>query len=95
MDRTLRNTIAVLVLTAFTAIAIFATVQLTAHLTGFSATSTAAAATVQNGYSNSSANGYNGDSQYGYGQNGSGQNSGQVLTCPATGCTASYCHAGR
>ncbi len=95
MDRTLRNTVAVLILTAFTAIAIFATVQLTGHLTGLSAT-TASAATVQTGYANNSSNGYAGDSQqYGYGRSGSGQNSGQVLTCPATGCTASYCHAGR
>jgi hypothetical protein len=87
MDRTLKNTIAVLVLTAFTALAIFGTVQLTARMTGISTVSSASASTVQNGYS---------DAQYGYGQSSSGQNSsGQVYQCPATGCTASYCHAGR
>jgi hypothetical protein len=28
-----------------------------------------------------------------YGQSGSGSSSGETLTCPATGCTASSCHA--
>ncbi len=92
MDRTLRNTIAVLVLTAFTALAIFGTVQLTARVTGIEAVSSANAATVQSGYG--------GDAQQ-YGSNGYGSDrygsssgsSGQVMTCPATGCTASYCHA--
>ena len=73
MDRTLRNTIAVLVVTLFTALAIFATVQLTARVTGLSAVSTAStvqAATVS-----------------------SQSTSGQTMTCPRTGCTATYCHA--
>ena len=34
MQRNLRNTVAVLLVTAFTALAIFATVQLTARVTG-------------------------------------------------------------
>jgi hypothetical protein len=91
VDRTLRNTIAVLVLTAFTALAIFGTVQLTARLTGVDSVSSASASTLQDTYYDESGSG-----QYGYAQNGTGQgNSGQTLTCPATGCTASYCHAGR
>jgi hypothetical protein len=91
MDRTLKNTIAVLVITVFTALAIFGTVQLTARVTGIDAVSSASAATLQTTYSSD-----DGSGQYGYGPNSSGQStSGQTLTCPATGCTASYCHAGR
>jgi hypothetical protein len=86
MDRTLRNTIAVLVLTAFTALAIFATVQLTVRITGVDTASAASYANAQGTYSG----------QYRSQQYGSSQNSsGQVYTCPATGCTASYCHNGR
>jgi hypothetical protein len=86
MDRTLKNTIAVLVLTAFTAMAIFATVQLTARVTGIDALSSASASTIQATYSD------NYESQR---YSSSQGNSGQVYTCPATGCTASYCHNGR
>ena len=92
MDRTLQNTIAVLVLTAFTALAIFGTVQLTARITGVDAVPSASASTLQTTYSDDYGSG-----QYGYGQSGTGQTgaSGETLTCPATGCTASYCHAAR
>ena len=101
-----RNTTAVLVLTLFTGLAVFTAIQLGGRLFG---TSTASAQTVssqtatgQSGSSatadpygdgdDSSGNGYgNGN---GYGQSGSGSSSGgQTYTCPATGCTASSCHA--
>ena len=81
MARNLRNTVTVLVLTAFTALAIFATVQLTARVTGISPTiSAASAATVQDSGT--------------WGQSTAGQaNSGQLMTCPRTGCSETYCHA--
>ena len=99
-----RNTTAVLVLTLFTGLAVFTAIQLGGRLFG---TSTASAQTVSSqtaaGQSGSSTTadpyGYGDDSSgngngNGYGQSGSGSSSGgQTYTCPATGCTASSCHA--
>jgi hypothetical protein len=82
MERTLRNTAAVLIVTVFTALTIFATVQLTARVTGISSLATAGATPT---YS-SSVNGA-------YASNVSQSGSGQTMTCPATGCTATSCHA--
>ena len=94
-----RNTAAVLVLTLFTGLAVFTAIQLGDRLFG---TSTASAQTV----TSQTATGQPGSSgaadQYGYGDgssgygnaNGSAGSSGaQTYTCPATGCTASSCHA--
>ena len=75
MNRTLRNTVAVLVLTAFTAIGVVATVQATGRIAG---TDTAAAAqsgqtAVQSASSSSVAQGYG----QAYGQSSSQQSSSQ------------------
>ncbi len=83
MQRNLRNTVAVLLVTVFTALAIFATVQLTARVTGIETVASAAATqtTVAS-------------DQYGTYQYTSGQtDSSQVMTCPRTGCSATSCHA--
>ena len=98
-----RNTAAVLVLTLFTGLAVFSAIQLGGRLFG---TSTASAQTMttqsvtgQSSGTAQSADKY-GSSQgysdpYGYGESsGTGSSSsGQTYTCPATGCTASSCHA--
>jgi hypothetical protein len=95
-----RNTTAVLVLTLFTGLAVFTAIQLGGRLFG---TSSASAQTV----SSQSAQTQSGSSSQGYtdpyGQSGSsagsgsgsssGSSTGQTYTCPATGCTASTCHA--
>ena len=105
----LRNTPAVLVLTIFTALAVFTAIQLGGRLFG---TSTASAQTVitqaaqsrssgGNGYGHGSGGaaetdpyGNSGGSSSAGGSSGSGSSSGgQTYTCPATGCTASTCHA--
>jgi len=102
-----RNTTAVLVVTLFTALAVFSAIQLGGRLFG---TSTASAQTVttQSARSQSgSTDGSQGNTDpYGqssgsdgqtysdpYGQSGSSSDTGQTYTCPATGCTASSCHA--
>jgi len=85
MRRNLRNTVAVLVVTTFTALAIFGTVQLSARMldaTSVSSGSAQAAPVSQQ---------YGGGYRYAAGQS----DTGQLLTCPATGCTASSCHAAR
>jgi len=98
-----RNTAAVLVLTLFTGLAVFSAVQLGGRLLGTPAAN-AQTVTTQAATSESSGSGYGqgspGSSQvysdpYGYGDaSGSGSSSsGQTYTCPATGCTASSCHA--
>jgi hypothetical protein len=101
-----RNTTAVLVVTLFTALAVFTAIQLGGRLFG---TPTASAQTVNtqsaqtqtqtqtgNGYSDGQSSGSEGYSDP-YGQSGSssdsGSSTGQTYTCPATGCTASTCHA--
>jgi hypothetical protein len=70
MNRTLRNTGALLLLTAVTCLAIYGTVQATAALTGVSGTPV-----VSSGGATSASG------------------SSATLTCPRTGCAASYCHA--
>ena len=98
-----RNTTAVLVLTLFTGLAVFTAIQLGGRLFG---TPTASARTVTtqsstgqsssgNGYGQSSSGGATQSDPNGYGSSsGSGSSSGgQTYTCPATGCTASTCHA--
>jgi hypothetical protein len=100
----MRNTTAVLVLTLFTGLAVFTAIQLGGRLfgtpTASARTLTTQSATGQSG--NGSGNGYGqssgGSTQSdpnGYGSSsGSGSSSGgQTYTCPATGCTASSCHA--
>ena len=78
MYRNLKNTLAVLLVTAFTALAIFGTVQLTGHLVGTTsiavATPIVTSATSADGYSDSTS-------------------SSGLLVCPATGCSAQSCHA--
>lgn len=93
MNRTLRNVVAVLVLTAFTAIAVVATVQATGRIVG---TDTATASTSQSVVPSGSS-----------GQSSAGQATGPggypmsvftpdangLMYCPRTGCSASSCHA--
>ncbi len=69
MYRHTKNTVAVLLVTAFTALAMYGTVQTTAVIAGLSGSPAGATATASN------ADG--------------------TMTCPRTGCTASYCHATR
>jgi hypothetical protein len=99
------NTVAVLVVTLLTALAVFTAVQLGGRLLG---TSTASAQTVTaqaaqshsgGGHGNGSGSGQGGGqsgSSSGAASGSSGSGSapgGESLTCPATGCTASSCHA--
>jgi hypothetical protein len=99
-----RNTAAVLVLTLFTGLAVFSAIQLGDRLFGTSTanaqTVTTQAATGQSSGEAQSADEYgddDGTSGYGNGygdSSGSGSSSsGETYTCPATGCTASSCHA--
>jgi hypothetical protein len=97
-----RNTTAVLVLTLFTGLAVFTAIQLGGRLFG---TPTASARTVTTqsstgrsssgtGYGQSSSGGAAQSDPNGYGgSSGSSSSGGQTYTCPATGCTASTCHA--
>ena len=73
MKRTFKNAAAVLVVTLFTAFAIFATVQLTGRILGPTATAAARTAPAKIAPDAAAA--------------------GEELVCPATGCTASSCHA--
>lgn len=75
MNRTLKNTIAVLLVTAFTVLAIVGTVQASTAVTGVRATTVSGRGT--------------------YAQGATGSTGSGTLTCPRTGCTASYCHAAR
>ena len=77
MNRSLKNTAAVLLATAMTALAIFGGVQLATVVAGAGAT-TAGATTTTQGVATAS---------------DVAQSSTTVLTCPRTGCTASTCHA--
>jgi hypothetical protein len=94
-----RNTSAVLVLTLFTGLAVFTVIQLGDRLFGTSTanaqTVTSQTATGQPGSSGTADQYGYGDGSSGYGDSsGSGSSSGgQTYTCPATGCTASSCHA--
>ena len=104
MNRTFRNTTAVLVLTVFTVLAVFAAVQLIGRVVGTpnaSAQTTGAqspGASSPAGTGQQDPNGYGqGSDAYGYGQSagnsGTQGSSDGTLTCPSTGCTASTCHA--
>ena len=108
MNNLFRNTAAVLVLTLFTGLAVFTAIQLGGRLFGTSTASaqtvTTQSATSTSGSSSGSSSGSTsgsssteqGSDTYGYGQSSggdSGSSSGQTYTCPATGCTASSCHA--
>ncbi len=113
-----RNTVAVLVVTLFTGLAVFSAIQLGGRLFGtpsasaqtISAQATQTQTSNGNGYSQSTDQyGYDQSSEHGelgydqssgsqgysdpYGQSGSSSDTGQTYTCPATGCTASSCHA--
>jgi hypothetical protein len=99
-----RNTSAVLVLTLFTGLAVFTAIQLGGRLfgapTASAQTVTTQSAVGQTGSSGATdAGGQSSDGAtqadpYGYGgSSGSDGSSGQTYTCPATGCTASTCHA--
>jgi hypothetical protein len=100
-----RNTTAVLVLTLFTGLAVFTAIQLGGRLFG---TPTASARTITSqaaqgqsggtsaGGSGQSSSGATQSDPYGSGSSSGGSASssgGQTYTCPATGCTASSCHA--
>ena len=76
-----------LVLTLFTVIAVFATVQLVGRIVG--TPNASAQTTAAQGPGVSSSAGATQQDPYGYGQ---GSSDG-TLTCPSTGCTASTCHA--
>jgi hypothetical protein len=104
-----RNTTAVLVVTLFTGLAVFSAIQLGGRLFATSSASaqtiTTPAAQIQSGNGSGygeSSNGYSdpygqssGSPSYSdpYGQGSSSSDTGQTYTCPATGCTASTCHA--
>lgn len=81
MQRTLRNTVAVLIVTLFTAIAVFATIQVTGHLLGGTQTAIAQPA-VQPAAQPAASGGLTGQAP-----------ASQQLVCPRTGCSASSCHA--
>ena len=74
MNRTLRNTVAVLVLTAFTAIGVVATVQATGRIAGTD-TATAAARTTQAAVQSTDSGAYDQGYGQGYGQQSSGDQS--------------------
>jgi hypothetical protein len=93
-----RNTAAVLVITLFTGLAVFSAVQLGGRLFGTqeaSAQTAAAPASVQteseDGYGNGNGYGQSESDAYGYDQGSDGSSG--TMTCPATGCSASSCHA--
>ncbi len=101
-----RNTTAVLVVTLFTGLAVFSAIQLGGRLFGTSTASAQTVATQAAQSHNGSGNGNGSGSGNGYGQSGGSQtysdpygqssgssDGGQTYTCPATGCTASSCHA--
>jgi hypothetical protein len=86
--RTLRNTIAVLVITAFTAIGVVATVQATDRIAGTDTAAAASASTavaVQSGTAGSSQTGSQDSGQSTTGQSSSGQSSSGQSTSEQTG----------
>jgi hypothetical protein len=97
MNRTLSNTVAVLVLTLFVALAIIATV----HLAG-SATSIASGTAVATAGESSSVSSPTGYTPARHGNRAadpgasasdtSASSSSQLLVCPSTGCAAPTCH---
>jgi hypothetical protein len=105
MKNLTRNTAAVLVVTLFTGLAVFSAIQLGGRLFGASSANAQTATTqatmeqpAQSSEDSSDAYGYDqgsGSESYSdpYGQSGSGSSGGTTMTCPATGCSASTCHA--
>ena len=92
MERTLKNTLSVLLVTAFTALAILGTVQVAGRLVGMPAETTLAssasadaATTPARGSTRST----------GSASAGVASSSTELLTCPRTGCSAASCHAAR
>lgn len=77
MKRTIKNTVAVLVITVMTTLALFSVVSLTGRVVG-------------SGYAQSATGAAYATSDYAAATSSS---SGGTLTCPATGCTATSCHA--
>ena len=106
-----RNTVAVLVLTLFTGLAVFTTIQLGDRLFGTPDASAQTVSAQSSTATEQSVDDYYGDDYsadsgayadpYGAGQSADpyGQSSGvqgstgTTQTCPATGCSASSCHA--
>ena len=80
MQRTLKNTLSVLLVTGFTALSVFGTVQLTGRLVGGTTVASTPLVAVSSTSSGTSS--------------GSSSSSG-LLVCPRTGCTAQSCHAAR
>lgn len=102
MNHIFRNTAAVLVLTLFTGLAVFSAIQLGDRLfgtadAGAQTVTAASAAATEDGRTGgeSGVSGYDqGADAYGYDQDsGAGSSTGTTQTCPATGCSASSCHA--
>ena len=101
MNRTLRNVVAVVVLTAFTAIAVVATVQATGRIVGTetatAASASASRATVQDESSGTGDQSYGAQSQstgpYGYDNSVYTPDANGLMYCPATGCAEASCHA--
>ena len=85
MKRTFGNVAAVLVVTLFTALAIFATVQLTGRILGPTATAAARTAAAQIAPAQIAPAQTTPDS--------AAAAAGEQLVCPATGCAADSCHA--
>jgi hypothetical protein len=98
---TLRNLVTVLVLTAFTAIAVVATVQATGRILGTGTASASTAAAGQSTGQNGSGPSQGGSQTYGQSGSQTGGYPSSVFTpdangnytCPKTGCTTSSCHA--
>jgi len=102
VNRTLRNTVAVLVLTAFTAIGVVATVQATGRIAGTDTAS--AAASGQTAVQSAGADTQSYDAQstgeqspstgaYGYPASVYTPDANGLMYCPRTGCAAGSCHA--
>lgn len=104
--RLFRNTAAVIVLTLFTGLAVFTTIQLGDRLCGTSDESAQTVSERTSTATDQSADDYSSDDSeayadpYGsgqttdpYGQGSGAQDSTTTQTCPATGCSASSCHA--
>jgi hypothetical protein len=80
MYRSIKNTAAVMIATALTALAVFAGVQVAGLAVGAGTATTTTGATT--GYYTTASNVAQSTSS-----------GGTTLTCPRTGCTASTCHA--
>ena len=93
MERTLKNALSVLLLTAFTALAILGTVQVTGRIVGASAGTALASSTSADAAS--TATDQSAASAGRAQAAGAASSSSDLLTCPRTGCSAASCHAAR